>query len=783
MKALNLRIFVISLILLVLSYTGFGQGQHAKFEVTYKNFPPEAEAAFQYAVDIWSSIIYSPVTITIDAEWADLGENQGGHCVAGSYHKDFDGAIYEATLYPVALAEKLAGKEINDSSEPDIIATFNSSETNWYYGTDGNTPDGKHDLVTVVLHEIAHGLGIFGSMTVENNKGLWGGGTNYPTIFERFIINANQQQLIDTTIFANNSDLLYQQILSDNLYFKSETAKLQTGDYPKLFAPATFYDGSSIFHLDEDTYPANTENALMTPKFNDDVIHHPGEITLAILADIGWINTYITHTPLADSEDLSTDFTVTASIIGDTTLITGSYILHYSLNNFQSEVLEIMQETTEENIYSAVLPGVEIPLNISYYISVQDVLLKSYTSPAGAPTKYHTFFVGSDDEAPSITHEPVVTLTPAETSLELTAEIVDNTGIASVIFEYNINGENTESIELTTNDGFNYAVSVDLAGKISNGDAFNYRFIATDISSNANQTTYPSDGFHQVQITDALEEYANDFNESSSDFFSDYFTVSTPDGFENGALHSKHPYEGTGIDGQLISYTTQLKYPIKVATDNARMSFDEIVLVEPGQTGIAFGENEFWDYVIVEASKDNGETWVYLLNGYDARQKTSWLLRYNSDLQTEGRNQNSKAVASPDLYENRVISLNGMNEEFVAGDKILIRFRLFSDPFSTGWGWAIDNLQIQTQSVGIREVASDKNIEIYPNPFTNTIYVKRISIKRLHKIRLLDLNGKLVFAKDNISNNYIDLPELPKGVYIIQLVHKSGIINKKIVKN
>ncbi|MCK7534680.1 MAG: hypothetical protein MZV63_28610 [Marinilabiliales bacterium] len=40
-------------------------------------------------------------------------------------------------------------------------ATFNK-EVKWYFGTDGNTPELLYDFVTVVLHEIGHGLGFTG---------------------------------------------------------------------------------------------------------------------------------------------------------------------------------------------------------------------------------------------------------------------------------------------------------------------------------------------------------------------------------------------------------------------------------------------------------------------------------------------------------------------------------------------------------------------------------------------------------------------------------------------
>ena len=50
-----------------------GGERSTSFLVNFINFPPEAEAAFNYAVDIWASLIDSPIAIRIDATWEPLG--------------------------------------------------------------------------------------------------------------------------------------------------------------------------------------------------------------------------------------------------------------------------------------------------------------------------------------------------------------------------------------------------------------------------------------------------------------------------------------------------------------------------------------------------------------------------------------------------------------------------------------------------------------------------------------------------------------------------------------
>jgi hypothetical protein len=142
------------------------------------------------------------------------------------------------------------------------------------------------------------------------------------------------------------------------------------------------------------------------------------------------------------------------------------------------------------------------------------------------------------------------------------------------------------------------------------------------------------------------------------------------------------------------------------------MSFDEIVLVEPGSKGTEFGDFEFWDYVIVEGSKDKGNTWLPLTDGYDSRKHQIWEDSFNSSI----ADMNSTTVGSSDLYINNQIDMLA-NGNFSSGDTILIRFRLFSDPYSHGWGWAIDNLVIQSQLTTSDAVLSPGNIRVYPNPF------------------------------------------------------------------
>jgi hypothetical protein len=265
----------------------------ANIDVTYIGFPANAQTAFQFAVDIWEMLITSTVTIKVTARWTPLDPGVLGSASAASLVRDFSGAPEPATWYPITLAEKLAGGDLNHVDSADINANFNSSQANWYFGTDGNPPSGQFDLVTVVLHELGHGLGFFGSMNVTGGMGSWGAGTGFPFIYDRFAENGAGQQLINTTIFPNPSAALASELTSDNIFFDGPNANAGNGGSPpKLYTPSTWNSGSSFSHLDEATFPAGNPNSLMTPAVGmAEAIHSAGDVTLGMFEDWGWTTT------------------------------------------------------------------------------------------------------------------------------------------------------------------------------------------------------------------------------------------------------------------------------------------------------------------------------------------------------------------------------------------------------------------------------------------------------------------------------------------------------------
>jgi hypothetical protein len=373
-----------------------------------------------------------------------------------------------------------------------------------------------------------------------------------------------------------------------------------------------------------------------------------------------------------------------------------------------------------------------------------------------------------DDVAPVISHISPDYLMVGDNKLTLLAKITDNTALDSVIFEVNIDGQTSLFGIDQPVDIYNFNLTIN---PVTATSVIKYRIIAVDSAQSPNTTYLPTTGFFEVPIADIgsiRTTYINDFNTATTDFVGSNFTIDQESGFNDAAIQSHHPYPNA-VDG-IVSMSYLLKYPIRLNMNSAWMSFEEIALVDPAG-----------DRVVVEASKDNGATWLEITDPYHAVAYTDWATEFtNKD--SEG---NSIGVGTANLLKYRLINILS-HPDLSGGDEVLIRFTMRVDDSTYAWGWTIDNLEIQGPTTGIEDSFSG-NIQIYPNPSHDGRIRLAGNVKGNKSIvTVTDLLGKISVVKEfGVSQNKLqaelDLSKLQKGIYIIQVSTKQANYSSRVV--
>ncbi len=201
---------------------------------------------------------------------------------------------------------------------------------------------------------------------------------------------------------------------------------------------------------------------------------------------------------------------------------------------------------------------------------------------------------------------------------------------------------------------------------------------------------------------------------------------------------------------------------------------NQINLEESDFTSLKFSARwliEFnYDYVLVQASNDNGENWVSLCGNYT-----------RPGVNTHGTND--------PLYD-------GLQEEWVIeeidlseyqGQVINLQLVFVSDAGVEMDGFYVDDILIENNtlvSVGTEDIWDSKVFSVLPSLNNGTFDVE-IDIDIVGEeaiIEVLDIQGKLLERRENVSENEtVNLKNITSGVYIIKLMDSNGkSVSKKI---
>jgi hypothetical protein len=249
--------------------------------------------AFQRAADIWAARLKSSVTIRVRAQFnvlsCDAMSATLGSAGAITFFRDFSGAPVAGTWFPVALANALNGADLEPGVD-DINATFNSAigttcafPIGWYYGLDGNA-GGDIDFISVLLHELGHGLG-FGTLVdlptgakalgfddtfMRNLENHGATPSDYPSM--------SNAQRVAASIATGNLHWTGANVRATSGFLSSGTV----GDHVRMFAPNPQQPGSSVSHFDTVLSPSQMMEPFYTAPLQNPVLELP------LFQDIGW---------------------------------------------------------------------------------------------------------------------------------------------------------------------------------------------------------------------------------------------------------------------------------------------------------------------------------------------------------------------------------------------------------------------------------------------------------------------------------------------------------------
>lgn len=255
-------------------------------------------AVFEKAAEILNDTYDIAVVVKVASTFDPLSCNSSSAVLgqAGPAAVEFDFATHSVT--PHALNNQLAGSD-TDSGVAEINAQFNSSidnnnnclnNTNWYYGFDAPSGFDK-SLLSVVLHEILHGMGF---LTYLQSNGYSGAGWNTSNGFEeafdpytRLMKDAGTGQFLTAQAAATRASVM---ISNGNLVWGGSEVNAEAGNYSagvnngeiRLYAPSSYEGGSTASHFDTVVSP----NELMEPQYTEFL--NTAGLAEQLLKDIGW---------------------------------------------------------------------------------------------------------------------------------------------------------------------------------------------------------------------------------------------------------------------------------------------------------------------------------------------------------------------------------------------------------------------------------------------------------------------------------------------------------------
>ena len=216
-----------------------------KFNIFYTVAPPlDVQHAITYATQTYQQFLNLTQDINVAINFDTLATSVLADSAPSRFCDHPDDTNYPFMLIPDALYSQLTRTPNCPYASDDIhiFITVNSNPIYpFYYGTDGVKNSYQIDFVSVMMHELTHGLGMISFMNANGINSYapdavifdwytFTGVTGWPTVFTDPV---STPAILDLTVLTDNS--LYFTGIAPNSRFQ-------------LYTPPEFTEGSSISH-------------------------------------------------------------------------------------------------------------------------------------------------------------------------------------------------------------------------------------------------------------------------------------------------------------------------------------------------------------------------------------------------------------------------------------------------------------------------------------------------------------------------------------------------------
>ena len=265
-------------------FRGLGTGATAlinqgaiKFAFTYTDggtgWTAERRQALQAAAGELAAyfLVTSPVTLTYEVGLEDVSLASAGSDLISGY-QGFHRTVVQNKL--------LSGIDSNGAAADGYI-DWNFAEFQWGLG-EAVGPQ-QYDFVSTALHELLHSFGFLSMVAAagQNTGRSW-------TAFDKFVVTAGGGKPIDWLYRWDRDNDAALTGGGDGLFFGGANAVAAYGALVPLLTPDPFEPGSSMSHVDDDTFTG--ANQMLMNAYSDQGlgVRVLSPVELGILRDLGY---------------------------------------------------------------------------------------------------------------------------------------------------------------------------------------------------------------------------------------------------------------------------------------------------------------------------------------------------------------------------------------------------------------------------------------------------------------------------------------------------------------